>query len=81
MPEAPMNKDNFSTGWEDEIRLTRQIADVKAIPVAHPVRHLSHGHLRLHARAANPSHDFASPFFGDFVHRKLNFQDGCRDLN
>lgn len=42
-----MNKDYLLPGPKNKIRITRKVARVKAVPIAHAVHKLSHDHFRF----------------------------------
>lgn len=59
VPEAPVNHDHFSPGWEYDVGRAWKLFAVEAIPVAHPMYEAAHAHLRASVPPFDPSHMLA----------------------
>lgn len=60
MPETAVNKDDLSKAWEDNIRISWQRFDMKAIAVSHTVYQSANKHLRLGVYASYARHPVAA---------------------
>jgi hypothetical protein len=60
VPEAAMNENDLPSRGEYHVRTTRQVATMKAKPVAKRVSELAHDHFRFGVLVSNTGHERTS---------------------
>jgi hypothetical protein len=58
MPKAAMDENHLAPAAENQIRLSRKISLMEAIPIAKPMNQFSHKHFGLHALTLYTTHVF-----------------------
>ena len=75
VPEAPMNQNRRAIPRQHNVRLSRQLQDVRSIPESPPVQSLPDRHFRCSVPAAHRSHHPAPCLpVDDVSHRRRRYQ-------
>ena len=72
MPEASMNKNHFTAGSKNKIRLAGQIELMQPVTVAHSMNEPTHQHFGHHALALYTPHVLRTAFSSELVHHCLS---------